>query len=62
MAVRATMVTDGMRLAPARALADLVGDDLSPEYIVPSAFDRPVAPTVAGAVAHAARSDGVARC
>jgi malate dehydrogenase (oxaloacetate-decarboxylating) len=55
------MVTEGMRLAAARALADLVGDDLGPEYVVPSAFDGRVAPAVAGAVAHAARAYGVGR-
>jgi malate dehydrogenase (oxaloacetate-decarboxylating) len=59
--VQATMMSEGMRLAAAQAIADLVGDDLSPEYIVPSVFDRRVAQTVAGAVAHAAREDGVAR-
>ena len=48
-------------LAAARALADLVGDDLSPDYIVPAAFDPRVCPAVAKAVAEAARATGVAR-
>ncbi len=59
--VRATVVTDDMKLAAAQALADLVGDDLAPEYVIPGAFDRRVAPGVAGAVAHRARADGVAQ-
>ncbi|MFW6203799.1 MAG: NAD(P)-dependent malic enzyme [Actinomycetota bacterium] len=59
--VRATVVTDDMKLAAAQALADLVGDDLAPEYVIPGAFDRRVVPAVAGAVAHRARADGVAQ-
>ena len=50
-----------MKLAAAKALADLVGDDLSPDYIVPAAFDERVCPAVAAAVAQAARDSGVAR-
>jgi malate dehydrogenase (oxaloacetate-decarboxylating) len=59
--VRATSITEGMKLAAANALADLVGDDLSEEYVVPSPFDPRVAPAVSAAVALAARADGVAR-
>ncbi len=59
--VRATSITEGMKLAAANALADLVGDDLSEEYVVPSPFDPRVAPAVSAAVAAAARADGVAR-
>ncbi len=59
--VRATAITEGMKLAAADALADLVGDDLSEDYIVPSPFDPRVAPAVSAAVADAARGDGVAR-
>ena len=59
--VRATSITEGMKLAAANALADLVGDDLSEEYVVPSPFDPRVAPAVSAAVARAARADGVAR-
>ena len=59
--VRARAITEGMKLAAANALADLVGDDLSEEYVVPSPFDPRVGPAVAGAVSRAARADGVAR-
>ena len=44
-----------------RALADLVGDDLSPDYIIPAAFDPRVKDAVAAAVEQAARDSGVAR-
>ena len=54
--VRATSITEGMKLAAANALADLVGDDLSEEYVVPSPFDPRVAPAVSAAVA--ARGEG----
>jgi malate dehydrogenase (oxaloacetate-decarboxylating) len=59
--VRARRVTEGMKLAAARALAGLVGDDLSEQCVIPSVFDERVAPAVAAAVAEAARQDGVAR-
>jgi malate dehydrogenase (oxaloacetate-decarboxylating) len=59
--VHATAITEGMKLAAARALADLVGDDLAEDMIVPSPFDPRVGPAVASAVAGAARADGVAR-
>jgi malate dehydrogenase (oxaloacetate-decarboxylating) len=59
--VRATAITEGMKLAAANALADLVGDDVSEDYVVPSPFDPRVAPAVSAAVADAARGDGVAR-
>src|SRR4051812_44990135 len=59
--VRATAITEGMKLAAATALAELVGDELEANYIVPSPFDPRVAPAVAAAVADAARGDGVAR-
>ncbi len=58
--VRATAITEGMKLAAADALAALVGEDLSEDYIVPSPFDQRVAPAVAAAVAEAARRDNVA--
>ncbi len=61
LAVRATTITEGMKLAAAEALAGVVGDDLSEEHIVPSPFDPYVAETVAHAVSAAARADGVAR-
>jgi malate dehydrogenase (oxaloacetate-decarboxylating) len=59
--VRATEITEGMKLAAADALADLVSEDLREDCIVPSPFDPRVGPTVAGAVAAAARREGVAR-
>jgi malate dehydrogenase (oxaloacetate-decarboxylating) len=58
---RATRVTEGMKLAAADAIASVVGDDLRPEAIVPSALDPRVAPAVAAAVAAAAVRDGVVR-
>ncbi len=59
--VRASDINDAMKLAAANALAELVGDQLTPEYILPYAFDPRVAPAVAEAVAQAARASGVAR-
>ena len=59
--VRASDINEEMKLAAAKALADLVGDDLAPDYIVPAAFDERVCPAVAKAVAEAARATGVAR-
>ncbi|MGZ4438571.1 MAG: NAD(P)-dependent malic enzyme [Nocardioides sp.] len=59
--VRARAITEGMKLAAATALADLVGDDLAEDYIIPSPFDERVGPAVSSAVAAAARRDGVAR-
>jgi malate dehydrogenase (oxaloacetate-decarboxylating) len=57
----ATKVTDEMKVAAATAIADLVGDDLAPDYIIPSPFDRTVAPAVAAAVADMARQQGHVR-
>ena len=45
----------------AQALAAIVGDDARDDMIIPSPFDPRVGPTVAAAVAEAARRDGVAR-
>ena len=59
--VRARDISEGMKLAAARALADLVGNDLSPNCIIPAAFDPRVAQTVAKAVAEAARAENLAR-
>ncbi|MGZ4536537.1 MAG: NAD(P)-dependent malic enzyme [Nocardioidaceae bacterium] len=59
--VRATRITEGMKLAAANALADLVGDDLAEDLIVPSPFDPRVGSAVAAAVSAAARRDRVAR-
>nr|WP_190394221.1 NADP-dependent malic enzyme [Nocardiopsis quinghaiensis] len=57
----ATDITENMKLAAATALADLVGDDLAADYILPSSFDGRVVPAVSAAVAAQAREDGVAR-
>ena len=60
--VRASDINEEMKLAAARALADVVPtDELSPDYIIPAAFDERVCPAVAHAVAEAARRTGVAR-
>ncbi len=58
----ATTVTEGMEVAAAEAIASAVGpDELGPECIVPSVFDRRVVELVAAAVAGAAVTDGVCR-
>jgi malate dehydrogenase (oxaloacetate-decarboxylating) len=59
--VRATAITEAMEVAAGHALAEIVGDDLALDYILPSVFNRDVAPNVAAAVAAAAEADGVAR-
>ncbi|TAP28310.1 NADP-dependent malic enzyme [Arthrobacter sp. S41] len=52
----ATKITEEMKVAAAHAIADLVGDDLAEDYIVPSALDDRVMPAVAAAVAAEAQS------
>ncbi|MGV9313032.1 NAD(P)-dependent malic enzyme [Streptomyces sp. NPDC003691] len=59
--VRASRITEGMKIAAANALADVVGDALAPDCVIPSPFDERVAPAVTAAVAAAARAEGVAR-
>ena len=59
--VRASDINEEMKMAAAEALAGLVGDELSEDYIIPAAFDPRVGPAVAKAVAEAARKSGVAR-
>jgi malate dehydrogenase (oxaloacetate-decarboxylating) len=59
--VRASAITENMKLAAATALCTVVGDDVAEEYVIPSPFDDRVGPAVAAAVAAAAREDGVAR-
>ena len=58
---RASDINDAMKIAAAKALAALVGDDLSADYIIPAAFDPRVKDAVAAAVEQAARDSGVAR-
>ncbi len=60
--VRASDINEEMKQAAVKALAGLVGpEELSPEYIIPAAFDERVCPAVAKAVAEAARRTGAAR-
>jgi malate dehydrogenase (oxaloacetate-decarboxylating) len=60
--VRARDINDEMKIAAASALAGLISDEeLSPDYIIPAAFDPRVKTAVAKAVAQAARESGVAR-
>lgn len=60
--VRASDINDEMKLAAAKAIADIVTDaDRRSDYIIPDSFNEKVTPAVAAAVADAARSTGVAR-
>lgn len=60
--VRAKDINDEMKIAASEAIAGLISnEELSPEYIIPRAFDKRVGPAVAQAVADAARRTGVAR-
>ena len=60
--VRATTINEEMKLAAAQAIAKVIpADELHPDYIIPSVFNRRVAESVADAVAHAAVASGVAR-
>jgi malate dehydrogenase (oxaloacetate-decarboxylating) len=59
--VRASDINDAMKIAAARALADLAAGDLSRDKIIPESFDARVGPAVAEAVRQAARETGVAR-
>lgn len=59
---RASEINDEMKIAAARAIADLVKpEELCPEFIIPNALNKEVAPAVAKAVMEAARRTGVAR-
>jgi malate dehydrogenase (oxaloacetate-decarboxylating) len=59
---RASDINDAMKLAAARALAGLITEgELREDNIIPSAFDKRVAPAIAAAVAQAARETGTAR-
>jgi len=60
--VRATDITEEMKLAAATAIARMISDEeLNEEYIIPGVFDPRVAKTVAAEVARVARETGVAR-
>ena len=60
--VRASEINDEMKLAAAHAIADIITDEeLTPDYIIPSALDHRVVERVSAAVAEAARRTGVAR-
>jgi malate dehydrogenase (oxaloacetate-decarboxylating) len=60
--VRARAITEEMKLAAAEAIAAVVkSDELEPDYVIPSVFNRDVTPAVAEAVARAAERGGVAR-
>ena len=62
LAVRATDINEEMKMAAAKAIAACVSDEeLSPDFILPNAFDRKIPVAVAEAVAQAARESGVAR-
>lgn len=60
--VRASRITENMKIAAAYAIASLVSDEeLKADYILPFAFDKRIKDAVATAVAEAAKKDGVAR-
>jgi len=60
--VRARAITEEMKVAAAHAIADVIPvEELSPDYVIPSVFNRRVATAVADAVAGAALREGVAR-
>ena len=59
---RASDITENMKIAAAGAIAAAISsDDLGPDLIIPTAFDRSVVPAVSEAVAAAAIEDGVTR-
>ena len=59
--VRARAITEDMKMAAARAIAGIVEEsELREDYIIPSVFNRDVAPAVAAAVSEQARSAGTA--
>ncbi|MGD8529791.1 MAG: malic enzyme-like NAD(P)-binding protein [Syntrophobacterales bacterium] len=59
--IRARAINDAMNIAAAKAIAELTGDELSPNHILPGALDFRVPPAVAEAVAQAGIETGVAR-
>ena len=59
---RASRINEAMKLAAATAIASIIGDDeLHPDYIIPSVFDKRVGEAVAARVEDAAYTTGVAR-
>jgi malate dehydrogenase (oxaloacetate-decarboxylating) len=59
---RASRINEAMKLAAANAIADIIGpDELHPDYVIPSVFDRRVGEAVAERVEEAAYESGVAR-
>ena len=59
---KATDINDEMKIAAAKAIAGIIKDEeITPEYVIPAAFDERVAPAVAKAVAEAAKKTGVCR-
>jgi malate dehydrogenase (oxaloacetate-decarboxylating) len=59
---RASRINEAMKLAAATAIAEIIGpDELHPDYIIPSVFDRRVGEAVAARVEEAAYETGVAR-
>ena len=60
--VRAKDINEEMKMAAARALAELIPEEeLGADYIIPKAFDPRVGKAVASAVAKAAKDSGAAR-
>ena len=60
--VRATAISEAMKVAAAEAIAGVISDDeLNPDYIIPSVFNRAVAPAVAEQVRRVAVDEGLAR-
>ncbi len=60
--VRARQISEGMKVAAAQAIADVITDDeLHEDYIIPSVFNPEVAPAVAAATRQVAIDEGLAR-
>jgi len=59
---RASRITDGMKMAAAKAIAGIISEkERGPEYVIPSVFDVRVVEAVAKAVASTAAEEGIAR-
>jgi malate dehydrogenase (oxaloacetate-decarboxylating) len=62
LACRATQISEAMKVAAAEAIAGCVSDEeLNEDYIIPSVFNRSVAPAVAERVIEVAQAEGLAR-